>query len=313
MWIMADYRLTDADTSLIFNDPRLYANLPVDLSWCPVVKIQDTITIKDYTMTAIEGPAASALGTHAMGVSSSKTETERDVMSLRYKFEFNKSEMAIAQAKGYAMVQSNLRVGMEHMNKVIARVLFQGALAHERMNISGMLDVGEDTAGVADAWDTATKPVAYFMELFNDMVANSYAGPYTLILSWNLLAGMKSLNAAGGQSHEAIIRPFLEGPNGEAGKIVYADNGAYALTNPLPLPAATVTDGVAILCAPNSENMHMAQITNGVEISPLEFDRDTNTFSTFIEWRGTPVFRGATTASAGSAPYIVFEPDVNLA
>jgi hypothetical protein len=39
---------------------------------------------------------------------------------------------------------------------------------------------------------------------------------------------------------------------------------------------------------------------------------ENNNYTYNMEWRGTPVFRNATT-SAGSAEYIVFEPDVDLA
>ncbi|GAG02632.1 unnamed protein product, partial [marine sediment metagenome] len=47
--------------------------------------------------------------------------------------------------------------------------------------------------------------------------------------------------------------------------------------------------------------------------SPLVFNPRANHYEVFMEWRGTPVFRGATVDTAGSAEYIVFEPDVNLA
>ena len=93
--------------------------------------------------------------------------------------------------------------------------------------------------------------------------------------------------------------------------VSYADLGADALLVTNPLPAAGADDGYFIACAPNPQNFYMAQVTNGVEITiPQEINRDTNMFSAYMEWRGTPVFRGA---AATTGLYITYENSVDLA
>ena len=316
MWIMPyQYRLTEAETNLILNDSRIYADLPVDLSWVPLKQIPDALVVMDYELTPIEPPAGSQLGEHAWGVATARTETKRNIVSYRYEFSFNKSELAIAQRNGYEMVRDNLAVGMKTMNKWIAKLLFQGTEARDRVNISGMLDVGEDINGSAYTWDTAGQPSLCVLEAVGDLLDNHYAPPYQMIMSWNLKPGFGALhNAAGSLSHEQ-----LAAQNYDATVATYAHLGTSAFGTGgtgwqiYPLPPPTATDGIFIMAQVSPENFYLAQVTNGVEISPMTFEPDTNSYRTYMEWRGTPVFRGATVDTAGSAEYIVYEPDVNLA
>jgi hypothetical protein len=60
-------------------------------------------------------------------------------------------------------------------------------------------------------------------------------------------------------------------------------------------------------------NFYLAEVSNGIETSVRDFVDENNNYTYDMEWRGTIVFRGATTGSASSAPYIVGEPDVDLA
>jgi len=309
------YRLTEAETQLILNDSRLYADLPVDLSWCPVRQIPDALEVMDYELTPIEPPAGSMLGEHAWGVATARTQTKRNVVSYRYEFSFPKTELAIAQRNGYELIKDNLAVGMKTMNKWIASLLFQGTQTRDRVNISGMLDLGEDIAGSAYIWDTAGQPTLCVLEAVTDLLDNHYAPPYKMIMSWNLYAGFNALhNAAGSVSHAD-----LASKNYQATVATYAHLGTSAFGTGgtgwqiYPLPAPGADDGRFIMFQNSPENFYMAQVTNGVEISPLTFEPETNMYRTFMEWRGTPVFRGATVDTAGSAEYIVFEPSINLA
>lgn len=308
---MTQYRLTTNETELILNDSRIYANLPVDLTWCPVKQLPDAVKAKDYELKSFEPPAGSKLGEHAWGVTTSRTETERPIMSYRYQFSFNKSELAIARRNGYEMVVDALAVGMETMNKTIASLLFQGTQTRDRMAISGMLDVGEDIAGSAYTWNTAAQPTLCVLEAVTDLLDNAYAPPYKMIMSWNLKPGFGALhNAAGSVTHEQLAATAYD-----ATVATYAHNGTTAITAGTgwihyPLPAATT--GVFIMAQVSPENFFMGQVSQGVEISPLVFEPATNEYVTFMEWRGTPVFRGATTGTAGSAEYIVYEPNVAL-
>lgn len=312
---MAQYnRLTARDTELILNDSRIWANLPVDLSWLPTRQLPDAVTVKDYELTRIEQPAGSQFGEHAWGVSTARAETERLVMSLRYKFSWNKTDRAIAARNGYQLVADGLNVGAKTMNLKIAQLLFQGVtIAKDRVDISGMLDVGEDVNAALDTikWNTALKPLDHFMAGTGDLLDNLYAPPYTMICSWNLWPGLAQQSAANGRSHRTIGTEDFQ-----IERFVFAHNGTDAIGTGgptiYPLPPATADEGVWLLCQVSEENFFMGQISQGIEISPPEFDRDTNTYVVFMEWRGTPVFRGATVATAGSAEYIVFEPDVDL-
>lgn len=312
---MADqFRLITHETQLLMQDPRLWANLPVNLDWLPYKQIPDAYTLKDYELRPIEPPAGSRIGEHAWGVQTAKAETERDIISFRYQFGFNKTDMRIAARNNYALLRENLRVGTVTMNKWIASLLFQGSHARDRVNISGMLDVGEDIAGAAGAWDTVTVPLQHVAEGFGDLLANHYAPPYLMILSWNLAPGFAALNNAAGNASERELAERLY----QTTVATFAHNGTSAATATVgwqiyPLPPATGDDGVFLMFQNSPENFYMGQVSNGIEISPLIFNPRQNMYEVFMEWRGTPVFRGATVDTAGSAEYIVFEPDVNLA
>ena len=309
------FRLTTSETQLILNDSRIYANLPVDLSWVPTKQLPDAYKAKDYELRPFEPPAGSRIGEHAWGVTTSRTETERPIMSYRYQFSFNKTDRRIAQRNGYAMVVDALAVGMQTMNKQIASLLFKGThIARDRVNISGMFDVGEDINGSAYTWNTAGQPTLCVLEAVTDLLENSYEPPYKMIMSWNLKPGFGALhNAAGSVTHEQLAAQAYD-----ATVATYAHAGDTAITAGIgwvhyPLPAPTADDGVFAMCQVSEENFYMGQVSNGVEISPLVFDPATNMYKVWMEWRGTPVFRGATTGTAGSAEYIVFEPAVNFA
>ena len=310
----SQFRLTASETQLLMQDPRIWANLPVDLGWLPYKQIPDAYTLKDYELRPIEPPAGSRLGEHAWGVQTAKAETERDIISLRYQFGFNKTDMRIAARNNYALLRENLRAGTVTINKWIAKILFQGTEAIDRVNISGMLDVGEDIAGSAYTWNTAAQPTLCVLEAVTDLLDNNYAPPYQMIMSWNLFPGFAALHdAAGAFSHAELAER-----NYQATVATYAHNGTSAITAGLgwqiyPLPAAATTDGIFIMCKVDPENFYMGQVSSGIEISPLVFNPRANHYEVFMEWRGTPVFRGATVDTAGSAEYIVFEPDVNLA
>ena len=302
------YRVTTAESNLILSDPRIYANLPTDISFCPTVQIPDAFDIKDYELNRFQAPGGSQYGEFAVGVQTTKSETTRPVMSFRYKFEFNKSELAVAKRNNYDMIVANLNVGMQHMNRQIAQLLYQGNVEQE--TILGMIDVGEDmndATAIAQDWDDAGGPLVYAHAMMTELLGNGYAPPYHWILSWNLKSGMAALhNGAADLSSEELIKRNY----GVTG-VSYADLGADALLVTNPLPAAAADDGYFIACAPNPQNFYMAQVTNGVEITiPQEINRDTNMFSAYMEWRGTPVFRGA---AATTGLYITYENSVDLA
>jgi len=303
---MASYRLTTADTNLILSDPRIYAELPTDLSFCPTQQIPDAFDVLDYELNKFEAPAGSQYGQFAVGVQTSKKETTRPIMSFRYKFEFNKSELAIARRNNYDMIVANLNVGMQHMNRQIAQLLIQGNVEQE--TILGMIDVGEDmndATAIAADWEDAGGPIVYANASMAELLANEYPPPYHWILSWNLLPGMSALHngAADLSSAQLIMKNY-----GVSG-VSYMALGADVPLTTYPMPASG-DDGYFISCAPSPSNFYLAQVTNGVEITlPQELDRDTNTYTAYMEWRGTPVFRGA---ASGTGLYITYENSVDL-
>lgn len=278
------------------------------------------MVLKDYELTRPDMPLGTKYGEASMGVSVGRVETERPIMSYRSHVNFSRTEMAIAQRNGYAMVTEAIQEVIAQTELMVAQLFFQGSTPdRDRVNISGAFDVGEDTDATLDGetWNTATKPVVHIGAGFSDMIANYYAPPFTLVLSWNLAYGMGALNnAANPRTHEEIIRAAYG-----IERIVYGHNPAASATHaygsggmriyPLPPPAAD--DGVWALFKVSPENFYIAQVTNGIEVSEMQFDPATNMYTTYVEWRGTPVFRGATTGTAGTAEYIIFEPDVDLA
>ena len=320
---MAQYRLTSREVSLIEAQAIRPPQGNLDMSWIPVKQIEDCYDIKDYTMQRVEPPRMSPLGEHSHGVSSAKIETERPVGTFRFSYTVNKTDLKIAKRNGYDIIGQNIDMMRSAMMHSILALFFQGSGAittTDLPDISGAFDVGEDTdAGLTagNKWDTATSPVDHAAAGFGDMRTNKYYGDITWVLSQNLEPGMLALyNAANPRTHKEIVEVgYVKGP------ILYYPNGASAYGTGgytiNPLPAATATDGCwAMFCPTNGAgeaNYYLAQVTNGIETTVPDKLDENNNLTIDMEWRGTPVFRNATTASAGSAEYIIFEPDVDLA
>lgn len=310
-------RLTTTETALLETIARQPPTSPIAAPWLPRQKIGDAYEIKDYTMLRVEPPSGSALGEHSFGVASAKTETKRPIISYRYTYGVNKTDLAIAKRNNYDIVAQNLAMMRTAMEIKVLKLFFQGSTGNDLPDISGAFDVGEDVDAALDDnyWATATEPVAHAAAGYADLVANRYYPPYTWILSRNLEAGLYALNnAANPRTHLEIIQAgyvkggvyFYENGTGAAAAGGYLD---------YPMPAATNDIGVWMMFAPTNgvgeQNFYLAEVSNGIEVRVGDSLDENNNYQYFMEWRGTPVFRNATTGTAGSAEYIVFEPDVD--
>lgn len=311
-------RLTTAETQLIESQPGFYVELPLDMSFLPIVQIPDALEYTDYVLQRVERPAGSLMGEHSWGVATSKTPYTRPILSYRYTYSLSKTELAMASRNGYDIIGKNIQVLRSQMQRTVAQLFFQGAKAKDRVTVLGAFTLGEDTDATLDgeAWDTATKPLVHIAAGFSDLIANLYDGPYSMVLSSNLKAGMLALNnAANPRSHEEIaLNSYLKG-----GSIYYMPNGDDTIgaggPTIFPLQKAAADDGVWMMFAPKNSvgenNFWMAEVTNGIEVTVPSALDENNMFSVNVEWRGAPIFRGAD--SAAEATYITYEPDVDLA
>ena len=311
-------RLTTAETQLIEAQPGFYAELPLDMGFLSTVQIPDALEYTDYVMRRVERPAGSMMGEHSWGVATSKTPYTRPILSYQYIYQLSKTELAMASRNGYDIIGKNVQVMRSQMQRTIAQLFFQGTKAVDRVIVLGAFTLGEDTDATLDgeAWDTATKPLVHCAAGFSDLITNLYDGPYSWVLSSNLKAGNLALNnAANPRSHEEIeLNSYLKG-----GQVYYMPNGddTEGVGGPtiFPLQKAAADDGVWMMFAPRNSvgelNFWMAQVTNGIEVTVPSALDENNIFTVKVEWRGTPVFRGAD--SAAEATYIIYEPDVDLA
>lgn len=317
---MTQYQLTTSETQLILNQSRPSAQLLADISWIPRKQIPDALSVKDYELTRPPRPMGSKFGEATSMASVARSETTRNIMSYRYNLEFTKTEMAIAARNGYAMVAEANQEAIKQMTLAIAELFFQGSTyVEDRVDIPGAFDVGEDVDATLDAvyWDTATSPVLHCAAGFGDLMSNYYNPPYTMVCHHVLAPGMQGLYNAAHEVPHATLCKNMYGVE----RIVYLHGAAASASSDfgtggyriLPLPAPTTDDGNWLMLKVSPENFFIAQVTNGIELSPMIFDQSTNRYTNYVEWRGTPVFRGATKGTAGSAEYIVFEPDVDLA
>lgn len=316
-------QLLAREVDLIETQANRPAVSPLDFGFIPTKQLQEAYVVKDYVMHRVEPPRMSPLGDHHHGVSSGKTETERNIGTFKYTYTIGKVDLRIAQRNGYDIIGQNTAMMRSAMEHSIMALILQGSGAitsTDLPDIPGMLDVGEDVDAALTAgakWDTATKPIVHAAAGFSDLVQNNYFGDFWWILSRNLEAGAIALNnAANPRTHEEIIKASYA-----RGNWYYMANGASAYATGgytiNPLPAASTTDGVWIM-GTNSNgagdlNYYLGQVSNGIVTTVPDTMDDNDNLTISMEWRGTPVFRGATLASAGSAPYIVFEPDVDLA
>ena len=310
------------EVSLIEQLAQKPASEPVLMPWMPRKNIPDALNIKDYVMSRVEPPRGSGLGEHAHGVTAGKSETTRDIISYRYTYSLNKTELRIASRNGFDIIGQNVAMMRQAMEETITTLVFQGTGAltsTDLPDISGMFDVGEDVNASLDNqyWSTATVPLVHAAAGFSDLLENNYYPPFTWVLSRNLQAGNIALNnAANPKSHEQIAKEtYLQG-----GETYYYRNGTPAYGaggyTIYTLPAASNDDGVWAMFSNSNgvggQNFYLAEVTNGIETTVPNTLDENNYYTISMEWRGTPVFRLATLASAGSAPYIVFEPDVDL-
>jgi len=205
------------------------------------------------------------------------------------------------------------------MQLQIAKLFAAGSnLERDRVNISGAFTLGEDVDAALDAiyWDTATKPLTHVAAGVGDLLDNGYAPPYLMLLPWHLYAGAAALNdAANPKSHRELALSMYQTtmvfwPGHIASGVDAYGTGGWKIK---PIPAPTTDDAQWAMFKVDPQNFFIAQVTNGIELSPMEFDPATNMYSNYVEWRGTPIFAGSTLATAASADYIVFEPDVDLA
>ena len=272
-------------------------------------------------MQRVEPPAGSPLGQISVGVGVSKSETERDIITLRYTMPISKVDLKIANRNGYAMIEQGLNMLRTQMQNRILNLFFHGndgASLPDLPDISGAFDVGEDIGATLDTtyWATATSPVTHAKAVYDGLIANIYYPPFSWVLSWPLASGLQALNnAANPRTHEEIIRAGYI-----SGGIYYVAEGTSAYGaggyNLYPMTKSG-DDGCYIGFAPTNGagemNFWMAEVTNGIETRVHDSLDENNNYVYEMEWRGTPVFRGATTGSASSAPYIVYMPDVDLA
>ena len=310
-------RLTPTQVQLIESQPGFYAELPLDMGFLETVQIPDALEYTDYTLQRVERPAGSLMGEHSWGVATSMDTATRPIISYRYTYQLSKTELKIASRNGYDIIGKNVQVMRSQLQRTIAQLWCQGAKAEDRVTVLGAFTLGEDTDATLDgeAWDTATKPLVHIAAGYSDLKENLYAGPYSMLMSDNLQAGMLALNnAANPRTHEEIaLNGYLKG-----GATYYMPNGTDAVgaggPTIYPLQAATTDDGVWLMFAPRNSvgelNFWMAQVTSGIEVNVPNTLDENNMYSVDVEWRGTPVFRGAD--AAAEATYLIYEPDVDL-
>ena len=297
-------------TEQILTDPRMYASTGIDLSWMPRKSVPDAKTIKDYELKRVEPIEGSLMGSSVTMVSTALEETTRSVLSWRAGVSINRHDVTMANQGGYNILQNSLRPVVKKFLAQLAQVVLQGTTAsRDKVDISGMIDLGEDTDSALDddTWDTEAAPFTHVKEGVKDMISNGYNQPYTMIMSNNLYTGFYSLHNAAGGLTEANLAFGTGIPDPVAKMLdnaVFYENGTDASNVVYPLPAASNDDGVWIMCKPDVENFFIGEI-EPINTLPWEFNRINNAYETIVQWRGTFVCRD------GAA--IVYEPDVDLA
>lgn len=296
-------------TQTILADPRMYANLGVDLSWVPTRQIPQTKVVKDYELKRTEPVEGSLLGSNVTMLQTTLEETLRPVLSWRAGVSINAIELEMAQAGGYDMLQNVLMPPLDTLNNQTAQMVFQGSLAaRDKVNIGGMFDLGEDTnSGLDDdPWDTAGSPFTHLKEGVKDLISNGYEPPYTWVMSYDLFTGFHSLHNAAGGLTEANLA-FGTGLDPPAARYldrtVFAQHGTDANNIVYPLPAAANDDGVWIMCKVAPENFFLG-IIEPLRTLPWEYNRQNNSWDTIMSTRLTFVVRDGAS--------IVYEPDVDL-
>ena len=307
---MTVYQTLSEWTTQILTDPRMYAELPVDISWVPTQSIPDATLVKDYELKRTEPIEGSKLGSSVTYVSTTMEETVRAVLTWRAGVSLNRNELEMAGANGFDMLRKFLLPPLSTLNFQTAQLIFQGTTAaRDKVAIDGMFDLGVDTnSGLDDdPWDTAGNPFTHLVEGVKDLIALGYAPPYTWVMSYNLFTGYHALhNAAGGLTEAMLAEGVgLNAPSQRyIDRAVFASNGTDALHVVYPLPAAANDDGVWILCKVAPENFYLG-IIEPLNTLPWEYNRQNNSYDTIIQTRLTFVVRDGNS--------IVYEPDVDLA
>jgi hypothetical protein len=306
---LTDYQILSEWTTQILTDPRMYAELPVDISWIPTKPLPDAKIVKDYELQRTEPIEGSLFGSSVTYVSTSMEETTRPVLTWRAGVSVNKNELNMAKEHGFDMLKNFLLPPLRTLNMQTAQLIFQGTTAaRDKVAIDGMIDLGTDTdAGLDDdPWDTAAEPIEHVVAGVKDLIDQGYMPPYTMIMSADLLTGYHALHNAAGGLTEAMLAAGV-GLNSTSiryiDRAVFAAHGTDASHVVYPLPAATTDDGVWILCKVAPENFYLG-IIEPLNTLPWEYNRANNSYDTIMQTRLTFVVRDGNS--------IVYEPDVDL-
>ncbi len=303
---MTVYNTLSEWSTQILTDPRLYANLPVDLSWVPLRRIPNAKVVKDYELKRTEPIEGTLLGSSVTFLQTTLEETLRPVIEWRAGVSINRHDVGMSASAGYDMLANVLRPPLDTLNNQMAQLVFQGTTAsRDKVAVNGMFDLGEDVDGALDDnyWSTASEPFNHMVVGVDDLIDNGYAPPFTWVMSFNLLTGYQSLyNAAGGLTHGMLAKGTGLDYPAYIDNVVFAQNGTDASNVVYPLPAATTDDGVWIMCKNAPENFFIGEI-EPLTVLPWEFNRTNNSYDSIMQWRGTFVVRDGTS--------IVYEPDVD--
>ena len=292
-------------------EPRLYAELGVpDLSWIGTKSTPNTKTITDYEYKRVEPAEGTLLGSSVTWVSPGMEPTTRAVVHHRYGLSVNRENLEMAGQAGFDLLGQQIKGPLKQMQLIKAQIVFQGTTAsRDKVSLSGMFDLGEDTnSGLDDdPWDTAGNPFTHVKEGAKDLISNGYEPPYTMIMGYKLLPGFFSLHNAAGGLTEANLAFGTGIPEPTAkfiDRAIFASEGTDASNVVYPLPDAANDDSVWILTKPSLENYYIGMI-RPLTVGAWEYNRTNNSYEAIMEERWSFVVRDGAS--------IVYEPDVDLA
>ena len=158
----------------------------------PIETIPLARTSKWYTVEKIRQPAGSLDGTMTTLAATAYTEGSANLIWYSYHFEWKEIDVESARRNGVPLQSDDIRLAMARMDKAIERLIIQGSMSWDPVDISGLKSGATDVDAALDDnyWNTQGEPYNHALAGYSDLIDAGYEPPFVWVLSSNLRPGL---------------------------------------------------------------------------------------------------------------------------
>ena len=165
--------------------------------WAPFRTIPHRRRWEWKVLEKIADAKASIDGSRTSRAATTFTYNEAPLMWLGHHFEWSETEVETARDSGNDIATREIELSLSKIDDQIERFLIQGNMAWEVPTNGGIEAIAADAGATADIWDTAGGPYAAIQKGYGVLTNAGFDGPFDLLMSDNLRAGMANEHSAG--------------------------------------------------------------------------------------------------------------------